>query len=198
MSMYPFIEAEQAEQGNVVSTCRLLEVSRSAYYSWHTHTPTARQLDDQALGDRIVAIHTNSRSTYGVPRVHAVLRAEGVHVGRKRVARLMVARGLAGRCKRPWKKTTIADPDAETKTGRPGEEGLRARHCRARPHLRRRHHLYPHLAGLGLPGQRHRPGQSTGGGLGTGRSHACSSGLRRTAHGHPSTPARPRSDVPLG
>jgi len=116
MSMYPFIEAEQAEQGNVVSTCRLLEVSRSAYYSWHTHTPSARQLDDQALGDRIVAIHTNSRSTYGVPRVHAVLRAEGVHVGRKRVARLMVARGLAGRCKRPWKKTTIADPDAETKT----------------------------------------------------------------------------------
>ena len=35
MSVYPFIEAEKAERvGNVVKTCLLLEVSRSAYYQW--------------------------------------------------------------------------------------------------------------------------------------------------------------------
>src|SRR5207244_2332447 len=37
---------------------------------------------------------------------------DGVHVGRKRVARIMRQRGLIGRCRRRWTKTTIADPQA--------------------------------------------------------------------------------------
>jgi transposase InsO family protein len=41
------------------------------------------------------------------------LRAQGVHVGRRRVATLMRAGGMEGRCKRRWRKTTIADPEAE-------------------------------------------------------------------------------------
>jgi transposase InsO family protein len=44
--------------------------------------------------------------------VHAQLRREGVHVGRKRVARIMRQRGLIGRCKRKWTKTTDPDPEA--------------------------------------------------------------------------------------
>ena len=54
---------------------------------------------------------------------------DGVHVGEKRVARIMAARGMAGRCKRRWKKTTIADPDAQTRS-RSDQTGLRARHGR--------------------------------------------------------------------
>jgi transposase InsO family protein len=34
-------------------------------------------------------------------------------VARKRVARIMVQQGLAGRCKRRWRRTTIADPEAQ-------------------------------------------------------------------------------------
>jgi putative transposase len=34
-----------------------------------------------------------------------------VHVSRKRVARLMRQRGLIGRCRRRWTKTTISDPE---------------------------------------------------------------------------------------
>ena len=48
-------------------------------------------------------IHVRSRGTYGVPRVHAELAAEGVAVGRKRVARLMrqarISRGVHRRRK---------------------------------------------------------------------------------------------------
>ena len=41
MSVFPFIEAEKAEQRNVAKACELLEVSRSAFYSWHQHLPSA-------------------------------------------------------------------------------------------------------------------------------------------------------------
>ena len=47
--------------------------------------------------ERILAIHTDSRGTYGAPRVQAELRAQGVFVSRKRVARLMRQAGCVGR-----------------------------------------------------------------------------------------------------
>lgn len=112
MSVFPFIEAEKAEQHDTVKrSCELLEVSRSAFYVWHHHHPKRRELADGELGDRIEAIWNDSRGTYGWPRVWKQLRDEGVHVGRKRVARIMRQRGLIGRCQRRWTKTTISDPD---------------------------------------------------------------------------------------
>lgn len=111
MSVFPFIEAEKAEQHNVAKACQLLEVSRSAYYEWSKHTPSAGALADAELGQRIQAIYDDSRGTYGWPRVHRALRREGVHVSRKRVARIMRRKGLIGRCRRRWTKTTISDPE---------------------------------------------------------------------------------------
>ncbi|HXA13003.1 MAG TPA: IS3 family transposase [Mycobacterium sp.] len=115
MNVFPFVEAEQAEQRNVSRTCELLEVSRSAYYVWHQHTPSAREVSDAELADRIMAIHADTKGRYGAPRIHGELRDTGIACGRKRVARIMRQRGLAGRCRRKWRKTTIPDPDAETK-----------------------------------------------------------------------------------
>ncbi len=109
--MFPFIAAEKVEQHSVVKACELLEVSRSAFYEWHKHLPSARQMADGELGERIQVIYDQSRGTYGWPRVWKQLRDEGVHVGRKRVARIMRQRGLIGRCRRRWTKTTISDPE---------------------------------------------------------------------------------------
>ncbi len=61
MNVYPFIEAEKAEQRNVTKACALLEVSRSAFYDWHHHRPSARQLADDELGERIQEIYDDSR-----------------------------------------------------------------------------------------------------------------------------------------
>lgn len=108
--MFPFVEAEKAERRNVAKACALLEVSRSAFYEWHQHCPSARQLADEELACRIGRIHRESRGTYGWPRVHQALRREGVHVRRERVARIMRRRGLVGRCRRRWTKTTVSDP----------------------------------------------------------------------------------------
>ena len=111
MSVFPFIEAEKAEQCNVTKACELLEVSRSAFYEWHQHLPSARQLAGDDLAERIQAIYDDSKGTYGWPRVHRQLRRDGVHVAGKRVARIMRGKGLIGRCRRRWTKTTISDPE---------------------------------------------------------------------------------------
>jgi len=64
------------------------------------------------LGVHIQTIHKRSRGTYGVPRVHAELRDQGICVGRKRVARLMRAAGLEGVSRRKTTRTTVPDQAA--------------------------------------------------------------------------------------
>jgi len=88
--------------------CRVLGVSRSGFYAWDTRPPSARAIADAALSARIAEIHTDSHKTYGSPRVHAELALEDdVHVGRKRVERLMRAGGLSGQLKIRRGRTTI-------------------------------------------------------------------------------------------
>ena len=96
----------------IVTMCRVLGVSASGYYARLTRPPAARARADAELSARIAAIHQGSRATYGAPRIHAELAAEGIHVGCKRVARLMKAAGLCGVSRRPWVTTTVRDRNA--------------------------------------------------------------------------------------
>lgn len=96
----------------VAVQCRVLSVSRSGYYAWCRRPASRRAREDLELLKTIRTIHATSRATYGVPRVHAELRATGVHVGKKRVARLMSAAGLEGVSRRKSCRTTVRDPDA--------------------------------------------------------------------------------------
>jgi len=64
------------------------------------------------LTKQLHAIHACTRGTYGVPRVHAELRSEGLRVGRKRIARLMRAAGLAGVSRRKRTITTVRGREA--------------------------------------------------------------------------------------
>jgi putative transposase len=112
VSRYRFVAAEKLAARAVTPACAALEVSRSAYYEWSTQEISPRVQEDARLGERIARIHAESRGTYGSPRVQRQLAGEGTSCARKRVARLMAARGLAGRCRRRFKPTTIADPQA--------------------------------------------------------------------------------------
>ena len=80
----------------MVTMCRVLAVSASGYYAWRQRPPSARARADAELTSRITAIYQYSRATCGAPRIHEELLAVGIHVGRKRVARLMKAAGLCG------------------------------------------------------------------------------------------------------
>jgi putative transposase len=92
--------------------CRVLGVSTSGYYAWRKRPVSKRAVSDAALLERIRGIHKFSRGTYGVPRIFEELKAEGIHVGRKRIARLMKRAGLAGVSRRKSTWTTRRDKDA--------------------------------------------------------------------------------------
>jgi len=104
------IKQSQAEFG-VKSLCRVLKVSRSGYYDWLKREPSKRQKEDWALKLKIQWIWEAKRQTYGYPRIWAELRAEGLLISRKRVARLMQELALKSKKPKPFKpKTTISDP----------------------------------------------------------------------------------------
>ena len=87
----------------------MLGVAKSGYYAWRARGPSERARADGRLTQAIRAIHEKSRGTYGVPRIHAELRADGVRVARKRVARLMRQAGLMGVSRRRYVTTTRRD-----------------------------------------------------------------------------------------
>jgi len=93
----------------VATLCRVLGVSSSGYYAWSKRSLSRRTKDDAVLIERIRAIHTASKGTYGAPRIHAELKANGSHVGKKRVARLMRQAGVAGVSRRRFVTTTVRD-----------------------------------------------------------------------------------------
>src|SRR5713101_3166606 len=104
---YRLIEAEKAEH-SISRLCTVLGVTRQGFYAWRG--PSLRQRGDQELARLIVTIYDGSLQTYGAPRVQLELADEhDVHVGRKRVARLMRDLGIEGVSRRGKKRrTTVA------------------------------------------------------------------------------------------
>lgn len=96
----------------VRTMCRLLDVSTSGFYASVDRPLSTRAVEDLVLSAQLEAAHDESRGTYGAPRLHAELAANGVHVGKKRVARLMRNAGLVGISPRKSTFTTVRDPDA--------------------------------------------------------------------------------------
>lgn len=112
MKCYRFVDAEKANHP-IMLICRVLQVSRAGFYAWLERRPSERGQQDARLTEEIRAIHQESRGTYGIPRIHATLAHRGVHVGRKRIARLMTAAGLSGQRRPRRVRTTVVD-DAAT------------------------------------------------------------------------------------
>jgi len=109
-SCYRLIDVEKTSY-SVSMLCKVLKVSRSGYYDWKNRPPSKRATENAALTERIREVHHRSRETYGYPRVHAELRALGIHCNRKRVARLMRNDGLRGCMRgRRRKHTTRQNP----------------------------------------------------------------------------------------
>jgi putative transposase len=105
---FRLIEAERAEH-SISQLCKVLGVTRAGYHAWRRRGPSLRQLGDAELKRLIVQIYDGSHQTYGAVRVNDELREDhDVHVGRKRVARLMRELGIQGVSRRGKKpRTTV-------------------------------------------------------------------------------------------
>jgi len=103
--------AECKQDFPVVRLCAVLQVSESGYYAWLKREPSRRQQENAVLSERIKQVWMQFRGLYGAPRIHAELQAQGLCVGRHRVARLMRQVGISGKraCKRR-PRTTQSDP----------------------------------------------------------------------------------------
>jgi putative transposase len=102
---FTFIAAH-TEEFHVTTMCRVLKVKRAGYYAWVSRPPSARAMEDAQLAETIKDIHHLSRQTYGSPRVHEELKAQGQQHGEKRVARLMREDGLRAKTPRRFRVTT--------------------------------------------------------------------------------------------
>lgn len=85
---YRFI-TEHRQEYPVKTMCRVLEVSVSGYYAWCQRCPSERSKANAELSRQIEQVHRTHGQIYGSPRIHAVLKTQGMRCGRKRIARLM-------------------------------------------------------------------------------------------------------------
>lgn len=97
----------------IATMARVLGVSKAGYHAWLHRPPSTHAVADEALLKWVRTVHATSRQTYGAPRVHAELRAQGDRHGRKRIARLMRQAGLVDASHRHGGPTTMRrDKDA--------------------------------------------------------------------------------------
>jgi putative transposase len=92
---------------------KVLNVSRSGYYSFLRTALSNREKANATLLVKIKKIHKESRQTYGSPRIHAVLAAEGESCSLKRVSCLMKKAGIVAKMKKRFKVTTKVDIKAK-------------------------------------------------------------------------------------
>jgi len=107
---------EEKSHHRISRMCRVLGVTTAGYYAWKMRPKSARAVEDEYLKDRIAFHHEESRGTYGAPRLLDDLADEGVHVSRKRIARLMRELDIAGvsgrEGKRRRRKSTVMESAA--------------------------------------------------------------------------------------
>ena len=98
--------AEEKVAFPIVVLCRVLGVSPSGYYASQARPVSPHARRDGELAEQIATSHRASKRRYGSPRVYADLKADGVRVGRKRVARLMREKRLVALRRRRYRATT--------------------------------------------------------------------------------------------
>jgi putative transposase len=92
--------------------CEFLGVSESGYYAWTKREPSQRELEDARLKAVILDIWQASYQIYGLPRIQAELRDQGIQIGKQRLARLMREAGIVGKMPRRKRPQTTQRDDS--------------------------------------------------------------------------------------
>jgi putative transposase len=110
LSRAAFIADQKASHGVPYAVaCRALGVSQSWFFKWHRRPPGPAGQRRAQVDAAVKTAFDDSGGSYGSPRVHAQLRAQGWRVSEKTVARSMASQHLAGRVKKRRKGLTRPD-----------------------------------------------------------------------------------------
>jgi len=96
---FAFIDAHR-QHFQVARMCSVLDVSENGYFNWRKRGISQRKQDDEQIAKHIEDIYRSSGGSYGSPRIHAELKKQGMHYGRKRIARIMRERHISARVKK--------------------------------------------------------------------------------------------------
>lgn len=89
--------------------CKVLNVSRSGYYSWLKATPSERSIANLKITEEIQKVYLESKKTYGSPRITQELKDRKIAVSRPKVARLMKKACIRSIVKKRFRVTTLSD-----------------------------------------------------------------------------------------
>lgn len=84
--------------------CRVFEVSSSGYYAWCEGQNDGTAEKRKEVTAHIRRVFQESRQRYGSPRIYHQLKAEGILIGRHRIANIMSQEHLVARRKHRYKK----------------------------------------------------------------------------------------------
>jgi putative transposase len=104
--MIEFIDQHRDLFG-VEPICAELPIAPATYYAAKSRPPSARAVSDAVMIEKIRSVHAANYGVYGVRKIHAQLRREGVLVARCTVERLMRRDGLRGVSRKKGPRTTV-------------------------------------------------------------------------------------------
>lgn len=103
---YAFIRRHSADYPRVLM-CRVLNVSRSGYYSWLRRKASKQQLKRDHIAAEIKKAHAESREIYGYRKVYEeLIQTKKIEACSETVRRIMQRLGLRSKVKRKYVVTT--------------------------------------------------------------------------------------------
>jgi len=91
---------------------KVLNVSRAGYYRYINKKETLTMKKNRELTKKIKSIFETNRATYGSPRIHAILKKQGEHCSRKRIAKIMKQNQIQAKTRKRWKPAAKASRDS--------------------------------------------------------------------------------------
>ena len=95
----------------VRSMCKILEVSKTAYYDWLDRPPSALEIEDEHLTLLITDIFEGQRRGCGTRTIKKALSRKNYHTSRRRIGKLMKKENLVCKTKKKFKATTNSKHD---------------------------------------------------------------------------------------
>jgi len=86
--------------------CKVMQVSRSGFYSWKKRKKSLRQQERERLIPKVKQIHKQTRGSYGARRISEELKAQGEQCGRSKAETLMRLARVRAKQKKKFKATT--------------------------------------------------------------------------------------------